>query len=144
MTLFLAYARSRGAYRSGLLTGESAALTVLARRLAPAPAGQTWFGDDAAVVDPPRGPLLLAADAVVAGVHADLTLTGVDDLGWKAMAVNVSDLAAMGGRPCHALVTVALPRAVTCPPSTTACWPRPPPSGAPWWGATSPAGRCWW
>ena len=71
-----------------------------------------WIGDDAAVVEVGgRGAtvLLLAADQVVAGVHADLDLTGLDDLGWKAMAVNVSDLAAMGGRPLHALVTVAGP-----------------------------------
>jgi thiamine-monophosphate kinase len=53
--------------------------------------------------------LLLATDAVVAGVHVDLTLSTLNDLGWKAMAVNVSDMAAMGGRPLHALVTVAGP-----------------------------------
>lgn len=58
---------------------------------------------------PAHGRLLLAADAVVAGVHADLALTGLDDLGWKAVAVNISDVAAMGGRPGHALVTVAGP-----------------------------------
>jgi thiamine-monophosphate kinase len=46
---------------------------------------------------------------VVAGVHADLDLVGLDDVGWKALAVNVSDLAAMGGRPLHALVTVSGP-----------------------------------
>ena len=53
--------------------------------------------------------LLLATDVVVAGVHADLTLTGVGDFGWKAVAVNVSDLAAMGARPLHVLVAVAGP-----------------------------------
>ncbi len=75
-----------------------------------APPGETWIGDDTAIVRTPAGGwLLLAADAVVAGVHADLTLTGVDDLGWKALAVNVSDVAAMGGRPGHALITVAGP-----------------------------------
>ena len=52
---------------------------------------------------------LLAADTVVAGVHADLTLTGLDDLGWKAVAANVSDIAAMGGIPRHLLVSVAGP-----------------------------------
>ena len=67
------------------------------------------MGDDAAVVPPPSGRLLLAADAVVAGVHADLSLVGLDDLGWKALAVNVSDVAAMGGRPGQAVVTVAGP-----------------------------------
>lgn len=53
--------------------------------------------------------MLLAADAVVAGVHADLDLVGLDDMGWKAMVANVSDIAAMGGRPCCAVVTVAGP-----------------------------------
>jgi thiamine-monophosphate kinase len=73
------------------------------------PAGETWIGDDAAVVASPPESLLLAADLVVAGVHADLDLVGVDDMGWKAMSANVSDLAAMAGRPCQALVSVAGP-----------------------------------
>ena len=45
----------------------------------------------------------------MAGVHADLALTGLDDLGWKAVAAAVSDIAAMGGDPGHALVTVTAP-----------------------------------
>jgi thiamine-monophosphate kinase len=71
-----------------------------------------WAGDDAAVVRVPVSPprraplLLLAADAVVAGIDADLSLTTLADFGWKAMAVNLSDIAAMGGRPAHALVSV--------------------------------------
>jgi thiamine-monophosphate kinase len=76
-----------------------------------APAGQTWVGDDVAVVPAPSGVMLLAADAVVAGVHADLDLVGLDDMGWKALVANVSDVAAVGGRPCYALVTVAGPLA---------------------------------
>ncbi len=50
--------------------------------------------------------LLLTADALVAGIDADLSLTSLPDLGWKAMAVNLSDIAAMGGVPGHALVSV--------------------------------------
>ena len=84
-----------------MLNDELRALRWLAERVPAA-------GDDCAVVAAPPGPLLLAADAVVAGVHADLSLTSVADLGWKALAVNVSDVAAMGGRPLHALVTVVL------------------------------------
>lgn len=89
---------------------ESVLLQRLAHRLA-GPPGQTWIGDDAAVVPGPSGSLLLAADAVVAGVHGDLSLVGIDDFGWKAMAVNVSDIAAVGGRPMHALVTLVGPLA---------------------------------
>ncbi|HEX2023579.1 MAG TPA: thiamine-phosphate kinase [Acidimicrobiales bacterium] len=73
------------------------------------PLGQTWIGDDVAVVPGPSGCLLLAADAAVAGVHADLSLVGLDDLGWKALVANVSDIAAVGGTPTHALATVAGP-----------------------------------
>ena len=67
------------------------------------------IGDDAAVVRAPDGPLLLAADALVEGVHVDLSITTAADFGWKALAVNASDIAAMGGRPLYALVTVVVP-----------------------------------
>lgn len=87
---------------------EFALIDRLRRRLV-APVGQTWIGDDVAVVPGPVGRLLLATDAVVAGVHADLSLVGLDDLGWKAMVANLSDMAAVGGRPTHAVVTVAGP-----------------------------------
>ncbi len=90
------------------LTGEFGIIERLRRRLT-APDGQSWVGDDAAVVPRPGGALLLAADAVVAGVHADLSLVGIDDLGWKALVANLSDIAAVGGRPTYALVTLAGP-----------------------------------
>ncbi len=89
--------------------GERAAIERIRSRLPGPPAGETWIGDDAAVVAPPPEGLLLAADLVVAGVHVDLDLVGVDDMGWKAMSANVSDLAAMAGRPLQALVSVAGP-----------------------------------
>jgi thiamine-monophosphate kinase len=89
--------------------GEFRAIERL-RKLLPGPAGrETWIGDDAAMVVPPSRGLLLTTDALVAGVHADLSLTTLEDLGWKAMSVNVSDVAAMGGEPLCALVTVAGP-----------------------------------
>src|ERR1700736_4669719 len=90
--------------------GEFEAIERLTRILPTPGPGETWIGDDAAVVRAPGGGwLLLAADAVVAGVHADLDLTGLDDLGWKAIAVNVSDIAAMGARPLQAVITVVGP-----------------------------------
>lgn len=66
-------------------------------------------GDDAAVLTPPRAePLVATSDAVFEGVHFDERFTPAD-VGWKAMAVNLSDLAAMGARPLWALVALALP-----------------------------------
>jgi thiamine-monophosphate kinase len=68
-------------------------------------------GDDAALLRPPRGEELVATvDAVVEGVHFDHHFTP-GDIGWKALAVNLSDLAAMGARPLWALVALALPPA---------------------------------
>lgn len=92
------------------MRGEFSAIERIARFLPRPSDAQVWIGDDTAVLEPGRGWLLLAADAVVEGVHADLTLTGLDDLGWKAVVANISDVAAMGGEPGHALVTVAGPK----------------------------------
>ena len=91
--------------------GEFAAIDAIRDALRPPPDdGQVWIGDDAAVVRCPNGEmLLLAVDAVVAGVHADLDMTTLADLGWKAMAASISDLAAMGADPGYALVSVAGP-----------------------------------
>ena len=66
------------------------------------------IGDDAAVWDAPAGPMVAATDTMVEGVHFRLGTTTWDSLGWKAMAVNLSDIAAMGCEPLYALVTVGL------------------------------------
>src|ERR1700691_3047674 len=93
--------------------GEEAVLADIRRdflaRFGPAPAGEIWIGDDAAVVGRPEGRLVLAVDAAVEGVHADLALVTLADLGWKAIAAAISDIGAMGARPMHALVTLCAP-----------------------------------
>lgn len=93
--------------------GEDAAVALIAARFGAAcgapPAGEVWIGDDAAVVAGRAGQLVLATDAAVAGIHADLALVGLDDLGWKALTATVSDVGAVGGRPAHALVTFCIP-----------------------------------
>jgi thiamine-monophosphate kinase len=85
----------------------------LIRRLAPLlgePAdGEIWVGDDTAVLRAPAGTILFTADLLVDGVHFDRALTGPEDLGWKAIAVNASDAAAMGGIPRRAVVSLGLP-----------------------------------
>jgi thiamine-monophosphate kinase len=67
-------------------------------------------GDDAAVLRAPAGEDLVATvDAVVERVHFSLPPFTPEDLGWKALAVNLSDLAAMGARPLWALVALGVP-----------------------------------
>ena len=89
--------------------GEFAAIERIRRMLPGPPAREVWIGDDAAVLAPRPGPLLVTTDLSVAGVHGDLALIGLDDLGWRALASAVSDVAAMGGRPDGAVVAVAGP-----------------------------------
>lgn len=71
------------------------------------------IGDDCAVVR--RGPILevLTTDCLVGGTHFEEGWLGMNDIGWKALAVNVSDVAAVGGLPRHALVTLFLPEDFT-------------------------------
>src|SRR5438309_1643085 len=67
-------------------------------------------GDDAAAWVPTPDTITVATtDALVEGVHFDLATTGWVDLGWKAMAENVSDVAAMGCQPRYALIALGLP-----------------------------------
>jgi thiamine-monophosphate kinase len=67
-------------------------------------------GDDAAVVAPDRGALqVLTTDAIVDGVHFDQRFVPPDAIGHRALAVNLSDLAAMGAQPRSALLSLVLP-----------------------------------
>jgi thiamine-monophosphate kinase len=69
-------------------------------------------GDDAAVTVPvPREHEVLTTDTLVEGVHFDPRFCGPGDIGHKALAVNLSDLAAMGARPRSALLSLVLPDA---------------------------------
>ena len=67
------------------------------------------IGDDAALLAVPAGQeLAVAIDTLVEGVHFPLG-TAPADIGWKALAVNLSDLAAMGATPAWALLALTLP-----------------------------------
>lgn len=69
------------------------------------------IGDDAAVLAVPAGQeLVVAIDTLVDGVHFPRH-TAAADIGWKALAVNLSDLAAMGASPAWALLSLTLPQA---------------------------------
>jgi len=81
------------------------------RQLPPTP---PWvlvgIGDDAAIVEPERNRAeVFTVDAVVEGVHFDRAFVPPDAIGHRALAVNLSDLAAMGAAPRLALLSMALP-----------------------------------
>jgi thiamine-monophosphate kinase len=90
---------------------------LIARISAPLPPPAPWLlvgiGDDAAVVLPERNRLaVLTVDALVEGVHFDRAFTPPAAIGHRALAVNLSDLAAMGASPRLALVSLVLPPAL--------------------------------
>jgi thiamine-monophosphate kinase len=69
------------------------------------------IGDDAALLQPPPGhELVLCTDTLVAGVHFPED-TAAADIGWKALAVNLSDLAAMAAEPAWFTLALSLPQA---------------------------------
>jgi thiamine-monophosphate kinase len=67
-----------------------------------------WTGDDAAVVRA-RGVAVTSIDTVVEGVHFSLSTHSPADVGWKALATALSDLAAMGAEAGEAYVSLVLP-----------------------------------
>ena len=91
---------------------------LFARGTVPGGSVEVGIGDDAAVLRLPaagrsrrsgRERLLFASDMIVEGVHFQRRLVPAPWIGWKALASNISDIAAMGGIPKWAVVSVGLP-----------------------------------
>lgn len=91
---------------------EDGLVSLLKERF-PAPAGDLGIGDDAAAFPAPTQQIVFTTDAMVEGVHFDLAYFSGADLGWKAMAINASDIAAMAGVPWKGLLTLCLPVTTT-------------------------------
>jgi thiamine-monophosphate kinase len=102
----------------GITVGEVGERELIARiraRIGPASDRvRLGIGDDAALLVPPKRALeAVTTDVLVEGVHFDRALTGAYDIGAKAVAVNLSDLAAMGATPRAVLLSLGLPPALS-------------------------------
>ena len=97
--------------------GEFGLIDLLAEMVSSSRDGQltSWrqliagIGDDAAVWHGGASTQLATVDSLIQDVHFSLGMGSWEDLGWRALAVNLSDIAAMGGVPGYALVSLALP-----------------------------------
>jgi thiamine-monophosphate kinase len=70
-------------------------------------------GDDCAIISRPRGDTLFTIDSLVENVHFDLRWCPPQALGARALAVNLSDIAAMGGRPTACVVNLGVREGIT-------------------------------
>lgn len=92
--------------------GEAGLINRISRRLTQDKSVLAGIGDDAALLRRPKyGHLLFASDLFVEGVHFLKSRVPAPWIGWKALAANISDIAAMGGMPHWAVVSLGLPPA---------------------------------
>jgi thiamine-monophosphate kinase len=89
--------------------GEAGLIDRILARIGRSPSGGVGGGDDTAVVSMGTEPVLFTTDALVEGIDFDFSYCTGADVGWKAIAVNASDIAAMCGRPRWTTVSLALP-----------------------------------
>lgn len=90
---------------------ELQTIEAITRLVSLRPGVEVGIGDDAAVLTG-EPPLLVVHDVVVEGTHFTRRTSSAGDIGHRALAVNLSDIAAMGGRPVAAVVGAVLPEDV--------------------------------
>ena len=103
----------------GVVVSDLTERELISRIQARLPPPPNWIsvgiGDDAAVVEPERNRVeVLSVDALIEGIHFDRRFTPPEAIGHRALAVNLSDLAAMGAAPRLALLSFALPPELSC------------------------------
>jgi thiamine-monophosphate kinase len=96
--------------------GEFGVIGRVVARSGTAAAAEVGPGDDAAVVRTPDGRVVATTDVLVEGRHFRRDWSSAEDIGHKAAAANLADVAAMGARPTALLVGLA------CPPDTPTSW----------------------
>ena len=89
--------------------GEFGLIDRIRRKVSAGRGVRLGIGDDAAWIDHPQGSSLITADLLIEGIHFDLRWTSLADLGYKSLAVNLSDIAAMGGVPAYAMLSLGIP-----------------------------------
>ncbi|MBP5092973.1 MAG: thiamine-phosphate kinase [Abditibacteriota bacterium] len=85
--------------------GERAVIELIKELAGP----KSGIGDDCAVIEPHKRKTVVTADLLVEGVHFRADWATYYEIGAKAAAVNLSDIAAMGGDPSHTFISAALP-----------------------------------
>src|ERR1700712_2775788 len=98
------------------VVGEFGVIGRVVARSGTAAAAEVGPGDDAAVVRTPDGRVVATTDVLVEGGHVRRDWPSAEDIGHKAAAANLADVAAMGARPTALLVGLA------CPPDTPTSW----------------------
>src|SRR3989304_6899098 len=89
--------------------GEFGLIERIRKAPPPGPGVRLGIGDDAAWVECPKRSLLITADLLLEGVHFNLRWTSFYGLGYKTLAVNLSDLAALGGSPAFLILSLGIP-----------------------------------
>ena len=93
------------------LGGEAALINLISDKYGAGGAGDLvlGIGDDAALIRAGDAFLIVTADLLVENTHFQMDITEPYLLGWKSAAVNISDIAAMGGTPTYSFVSIGLP-----------------------------------
>jgi len=96
--------------------GEFGLIDLLAKMIADAQNSQSGYppflvdiGDDAAAWQGKPHTQLATVDSLIENIHFSLDTISWEELGWKSLAVNLSDIAAMGGVPEYSLISLGLP-----------------------------------
>src|SRR6056297_3369262 len=89
---------------------EQSFLAYLRGRCRSLPQVAVGIGDDAAVIDPVSGQQVVCTDQIIDGVDFLSDQHALSDVGYKSVAINLSDIAAMGAEPTSILVTLLLPK----------------------------------
>ena len=97
--------------RASINRGEFGFIDMIRQRFN-VPVGMMGIGDDCAVIPAGKSEFIYSTDMLMEGVHFLRDVASPEDIGWKSLAVNLSDIAAMGGTPAATFLSIALPKDV--------------------------------